>query len=459
MASTVPSSILTGVNFPAFPAHELSRFLTLQFQLSQSQWWSLEELRAAQWLQLQPLISYAALHSPYYRDLFARNHLTPPAGRDDVFFAKIPVSTRADLQAAGTKLNCHPMPTHHGRVADVRTSGSTGQPLSFQRTEVCQDIWSSLAMREYFWQKRDFSKRLGSIRIFPGAFGKWPEGSQSESWGGALGALYPTGPSFALCVTATPAQQIEWLMRTKPDYLTSFPSNLRALANYARQANCPLPKVVELRTIGELLTPENRDFISEVWQAPVTDMYTCEEAGYLALQCPDHPGYHVQSEHVILEVLDDHGQPCAPGQTGKVVVTDLHNFATPFIRYEIGDLAEVGTPCPCGRGLLRITRILGRVRNQLHMPDGTKVFPRLGERHIAATPEADIRQYRIVQRSLTRLKFQYVAPNSLNEAQQAHITKGLRGSLGYPFEIVFSPVETIPIGINGKLEVFVSEVL
>jgi phenylacetate-CoA ligase len=104
----------------------------------------------------------------------------------------------------------------------------------------------------------------------------------------------------------------------------------------------------------------------------MVDMYTCQEAGYLALQCPDHPHYHVQSENVLLEVVDDQGLPCAPGEVGRVLVTSLNNFATPLIRYEIGDYAEVGAACSCGRGLPVLKRIMGRYRNLLTLPDGTR---------------------------------------------------------------------------------------
>jgi phenylacetate-coenzyme A ligase PaaK-like adenylate-forming protein len=61
-----------------------------------------------------------------------------------------------------------------------------------------------------------------------------------------------------------------------------------------------------------------------------------------------------------VEVLDEEGRPCAPGETGRVVATSLNNFAMPLIRYETGDTAEVGAPCPCGRGLPVLTRIMGR---------------------------------------------------------------------------------------------------
>jgi phenylacetate-CoA ligase len=88
-------------------------------------------------------------------------------------------------------------------------------------------------------------------------------------------------------------------------------------------------------------------------------MYSANETGYLALQCPLSGHYHVQSETVLVEVLDEVGRACRPGETGAVVVTPLQNFAMPLLRYSLGDFAEVGSPCACGRHLPVLKEILG----------------------------------------------------------------------------------------------------
>src|SRR3546814_2899792 len=124
-------------------------------------------------------------------------------------------------------------------------------------------------------------------------------------------------------------------------------------------------------TVGDSV----RQAVRQAWDLPVKDSYSSEEAGYLAIQCPEHEVYHAQSENVLLEVVDDDGRPCRPGEIGRVLITSLHNFATPLIRYELGDYAEVGAPCACGRGLPVIRRIVGRQRNRLAPPERTTVFP------------------------------------------------------------------------------------
>jgi phenylacetate-CoA ligase len=98
--------------------------------------------------------------------------------------------------------------------------------------------------------------------------------------------------------------------------------------------------------------------VEEAWGVPVIFIYSRAEIGVMALQCPQNDHLHVQSENVRLEVLDDDNMPCQPGETGRVVVTPLHNYQTPLVRYEIGDYAEVGEACSCGRGLPVLIRIL-----------------------------------------------------------------------------------------------------
>ena len=94
---------------------------------------------------------------------------------------------------------------------------------------------------------------------------------------------------------------------------------------------------------------------------PVKNLYSTTEAGYIASPCPSGTGLHVHSENVIAEVLDERDRPCAPGQTGRLVFTTLHNFLAPFIRYDILDEVTLASePCPCGRGLPLWTRVEGR---------------------------------------------------------------------------------------------------
>jgi phenylacetate-CoA ligase len=206
--------------------------------------------------------------------------------------------------------------------------------------------------------------------------------------------------------------------------------------------------------VGETLTEDTRALVSEVFGVEISDMYSCQEMGYIALNCPDHPGYHVQSEAVLVEVLDEADAPCLPGEVGRIVATSLNNWASPFIRYEIGDYAEVGEPCPCGRGLPVLRRILGRARNMLRCPDGKVSWPFIeSARCLAAAP---YRQMQLVQVEADTIQVNIVPVGELTIEHRRGLTAELQRSLGYPFQFRFQTVEAIERSRGGKFEEFVS---
>ena len=184
-------------------------------------------------------------------------------------------------------------------------------------------------------------------------------------------------------------------------------------------------------------------------------MYSCQEVGYIALQCPDHPHYHEQSENVLVEILDAEGKPCGTGESGRVVLTDLHNFAMLLIRYDIGDFAEVGEPCACGRGLPVLNHVIGRVRGMLTLADGARIRPDFGGPYFREI--ADIQQNQIIQKSRDTLEVRLVVPGGLNERETDNLRQLILAQLGHPFELEFSYHEEIPRSTGGKFEDFRSE--
>jgi phenylacetate-CoA ligase len=159
----------------------------------------------------------------------------------------------------------------------------------------------------------------------------------------------------------------------------------------------------------------------------------------------------VQSESLVVEILDPQGRACAPGTVGRVVVSTLHNFAMPLLRYDIGDYAEAGAPCPCGRGLPTLARILGRQRNMLVLPNGERRWPLSGFRKYREI--APIRQYQIVQHAPAELEARFVAERALSAGEEQRLGAAIREAMGYPFEIAFTRLESFP---PGKFEDFIS---
>jgi phenylacetate-CoA ligase len=206
--------------------------------------------------------------------------------------------------------------------------------------------------------------------------------------------------------------------------------------------------------MGEAVTPEVRAACRAAFGVALADMYSAEEVGYMALQCPEHEHYHLQAESAIVEIVDAAGDPVRAGEVGRVVVTPLHNFATPLLRYAIGDHAELGPPCPCGRGLPVVARILGRTRNMVRLPDGTRHWAALESQRFAAI--APIIQYQIVQ-TAAGIEMKLVARRRLSADEERQLCAMVQWALGHPFAVAFSYHDSIPRGPGGKFEEFRSE--
>ncbi|HKZ74431.1 MAG TPA: hypothetical protein VJ011_10220, partial [Steroidobacteraceae bacterium] len=182
--------------------------------------------------------------------------------------------------------------------------------------------------------------------------------------------------------------------------------------------------------------------------------YSSEEFGSIAVQCPGHGHYLVHAENLYLEVLRDDGEPCAPGETGRVVITALHNFVMPLIRYEIGDYAQLGGACPTGRGLPVLARVVGRERNMARDPDGRRFWPSFpAKMWIAIAP---FRRVQLVQHTPSVIEARFVIERELTAPESARLVEALRGRLGYPFEIRLARVPAIERAPGDKYEEFIS---
>jgi len=242
-----------------------------------------------------------------------------------------------------------------------------------------------------------------------------------------------------------------------PDYLLTHPSNLAALARRSLERKIALPRLRQVRTFGEMLRPDLRELCKMAWNVTLADIYSAEEVGYVALQCPLGEHYHVQAENLLVEILDDDNRPCSPGEIGHVVVTTLHNFAMPLIRYRLRDQAEVGEPCSCGRGLPVLRRIVGRQRNMLHLPDGRQHWPSFpGMEWRKIVPQ--LQQFQLVQQDLHSIEVRIASSSPIAKDQEDSLVRMLTEKLGYPFYFQFTYVARIDPAANGKFEDFISTI-
>jgi phenylacetate-CoA ligase len=445
-----PRSSVSDVVWPAIVTDEGSTLLATAFQLQESQWWSAQDLQDHQFWQLAALLRHARETVPWYQKQLGDAGLTDEQALTPEGWLRVPLLTRRDLQHHSAEFMSRLLPPGHIITHRNKTSGSTGESLEVVCTQVTGFFWQSLAFRDDLWHQRDFSGCMVAIRS--GRYKADPMAVHDlPSWGPISHSLYRSGP-MTLFYHLTPLpRQVELLEARSPHYLLTYPSNARALCRYSRKRKVRLPNLQAVHTYGEPITPDVRAACRETWGVPVQDVYSCEELGFIALQCPQHEHYHVQSESVLVEILDEQGQPCSPGQIGRVVLTSLHNFAMPIIRYAIGDYAEVGPPCPCGRGLPVLTKILGRRRNRVVLPDGRVTWPNIGEIW-AAIPDVD--QIQLAQIGSDHVEVRFARQQPLSPSEEHAIRGSIRQALGHPFRLTFRGHETIARQANGKYETF-----
>lgn len=438
------------------PSDMSAQLLALQQQLAQSEWWPPEELSRQQFRQLAHLVSHAYDALPFYRARLTALDYRRGQEITREFWTKMPVLSRLDVQQHGLTVASTEALAGHGQLGSGTTSGSTGTPLKYVKTELAELFWLTITLRNQIWQQNDFRLKFASIRRDHDNLAFPPAGRTHPDWAIPANVVFPTGPACMLDNRSTPQEQAQWLMREEPDYLLSFPSVIQEVARYFHERGLRLKRLKRIATLGEVVTPRLRVACRETFGVEIADMYSAAEIGYIALQCPVNEHYHVQSETVLLEVLDEAGLPCRAGEIGAVVVTPLQNFAMPLLRYSLGDFAEVGGPCSCGRRLPVLNEILGRARDTVMLPSGTRRYAWIGMKPLHDIPE--IVQFQVIQRSLYELEAKLVTRGPLGPDTEERIRQTLRGSLGEHFSVVVSYHDSIPRAASGKYFDFISEV-
>ncbi len=443
MRSDVP-----GIAWPPLLEGTGAVLAALLREFDETQWLPPEALADLQREQLEGLAGYLNDHSPFFARRLKAAGLDPAAFAAPGGLARLPPLSRRELQQAADPFS-DAVPGRHRPVKAHTTSGSTGEPVTVRRTAVSQLHWAAAAVRDNLWHGRDPAGRLGIVRArVPGVI-------RRRDWGPPMNLLFRTGPSLALPISLDAAEQFRLLADFAPSNLLIYPTALAALIRHMEATGGRLDSLRHLRTIGEALQPETRALARDFLGLAPIDTYSSQEIGYIALQCPTGEAYHVMAESVIVEVVDGSGAPCRVGETGRVLVTDLQNFATPMIRYDIGDHAEVGAPCTCGRGLPALTRIMGRERNLIRMPDGTRHWPLMGYDRYREI--AGVRQYQLIQLDRETVEVRLVTDTPVTPAQQAKLQDHIQATLGHPFDLRFVYFEDrLPVSLSGKFEEFVS---
>jgi phenylacetate-CoA ligase len=194
-----------------------------------------------------------------------------------------------------------------------------------------------------------------------------------------------------------------------------------------------------------------RSVIEEVFGTKASNRYGCEEVSLIAAEGPSHTGLHVAAESVFVEIQGG-------GRTGKLLITDLSNFAMPLIRYQIGDVATMSDAVsPCGRGLPMLERVEGRDADFVVTPAGALISG-ISLTENFAMHISGAAQVQIVQETRTELVVRLVADSQFTDASRKQVAKLVYDTFGPTMKHEVELVDHIPQEPSGKYRFCISKV-
>jgi len=216
-----------------------------------------------------------------------------------------------------------------------------------------------------------------------------------------------------------------------------------------------------LQATAETLTPPDRELLEETFDCRVFDRYGGREVGLIGHECEAHEGLHLSPMCNLAEVVDVNDKPVAAGQTGRIVVTNLHNYAMPFIRYEVEDMAvPVERFCSCGRTTPLLERIVGRTADVIISPSGKLIpgeffFHNFGR---LLSGRDLVKQYQVVQETRSELTIRLVPSEGADVATlQNELTDMIHQHADSAFVLTFEICDSIPSTSSGKYRFTISK--
>ena len=450
------SADAVGIEWPRTLTGDTASMFSTLFDLERTERLRPAELERLQNVQLERLLRHAATQVPFYADRLRaagfRAGKTPVA----TIWNAIPILTRTDIQAAGDRLRAKSFPKSHGPTRERSTSGSTSRPVRIATTQYTSFHWTCLNMRDRMWHNVDLAGTLVLLTDGARKMGKQPF-VELGSWSLDVTSLRKAGKQFKVNPSLEIGALVRIIRRIDPAYIQTRPSQLNLLLKQCETSGERFAGLRAVFCLSEVVTETLRQACRDILGVAIIDCYSCAEMGYLALQCPEEGRLHVQSEMVHIEILGADDRPCAPGETGRVVATSLHNYAMPLIRYEIGDEAEVGATCDCGRSLPVIQKVLGRTQDYLKLRSGQSV--RADTRHYAIARIPPIIEFQLVQRSLERIEVLLVTRRPLDEKETERLIAAIarQGNETFQVDITYRP--SIERPESGKFRPFICEVV
>lgn len=326
-------------------------------------------VRSVQAARLKALLEHALTRVPHYRsfgDLLSSVSADPHRA-----LRQLPLVTREDLRDRFADMCDDEFDPDE--VFMTYTSGTSGTPLAtlHDLNRLLHTVASGIRWRQQFVEP--LGHRAAHI-VVQGDGLEATDYSIEPQEGLAIKGTFDVAPRSGAADTVI-AQR---LRDFNPQILRGQTSSLTALAaKFLGAGEPPLANAKAVITGGEDLNWGARSMIERALGAPVYDSYGLREVGPIAWECNEHDGYHIDEDRVIVEIVNESGEPVDGEQVGEVAVTSLLSYSMPILRYRTGDEGSLtSTPCECGVQLARLQQLRGRREVYLTLPDGSLLHAR-----------------------------------------------------------------------------------
>jgi phenylacetate-CoA ligase len=419
--------------------------------LERTQWCTPEEIEHHQLRALRALLEHAGRHVPYWREVFARIGFDARDLRRREDLGALPVLTREIVRQRYRDL----VDPRHARVNLKKgTSGSTGTPLKFEYSPESESWRQAVRLRGYAW-----SGYRPGLRTFY----YWAMVSEMPSGGRGLKIRLDRALKREVFVDSmhqderARRQALDLLRRTRPAVVICYTQSCAQFARWILDRGLRDWDDVPVLCGAEAVLPSDRAVLARAFGPHIFETYGSRETMLIGAECEAHRGLHLSEENLLVEIASE-GRPSSPGEAGDVLVTDLHNYGMPFIRYQNGDVARMApTPdCPCGRGLRRLERVEGRRADMLRDREGHPIPGIVFHVLLSDSRQEVVRQFQAVQRPPGDVVLRVVRGQDWSQPRFDALVRRLEQYLrGLPFHVEFR--DTIAPAQNGKMRTIVVE--
>ena len=410
---------------------------------------SSDELQAIQIKKLRALFIHAYKYTRYYRRIFDQAAFNPGTVRclDDL--AVLPVLKQDKVRSGKGELCAWNLgaESYHSTT----TGGTRGKKMPFNRDNACRAQRLALQWRSDSWAGWRPYERVAYL---------WPAIQDIEPPSGWKHTLKDhivkrTHLFYGGRITEHTARRIyDNLRQFQPAVIRCFTSPAFREAEFMRREGLNIPGLKAVVCTGEPLSQHQRQQIESGFGVPVFDLYASREHGTTAAECHLHKGKHIAIDSVVLEVIRD-GRQAESGQPGKIVVTDLLNFAMPLIRYEIGDVGALSPKtCDCGLPYPLLDSVIGRTVDGFYDMQGAFISTISLGSLIDRGPS--IGQVQFVQEDLNTVLVRFGAMDSVPETVRKYYTGALKKLLAGLSMVKFELVDQIETEKSGKYRFTVS---